>query len=66
MTIAGGGGPFNPTSLTINPGTRVTWTNVGNDRARVRDVAHVFLDSGDLDPGQTFSFTFCVSGTYPN
>ncbi len=39
MTIAGGGGSFSPTSLTINPATRVTWTNIGNDRARVRDVA---------------------------
>jgi len=64
MTISGGGGPFNPTSLTINPATRVTWTNVGNDRARVRDVAHTFLDSGDFDPGQSFSFTWCVPGTY--
>ena len=64
MTIAGGGGPFNPTSLTINAATRVTWTNVGNNRARVRDVNHDFLDSDDLEPGQSYSFTFCVPGTY--
>src|SRR6185436_18555546 len=54
MTISGGG-RFNPTSLTINAGTRVTWTNTGNDRARVRDVSHVILDSGDIQPGQTYS-----------
>ncbi len=66
MSISGGGGPFNPTSLTINPSTRVTWTNVGNNRARVRDVGHVVFDSGDLDPGQAFSFTFCVSGHLSN
>ena len=64
MSISGGGGPFNPTSLTINPGTRVTWTNIGNNRARVRDVNHILFDSGDLEPGQTFSFTFCVSGSF--
>ena len=64
VTIAGGGGSFSPFSLTINAATRVTWTNVGNDRARVRDVDHNFLDSDDLQPGQSYSFTFCVSGTY--
>src|SRR5688572_26988168 len=64
VTIAGGGGGFSPFSLTINAATRVTWTNTGNDRARVRDVDHNFLDSDDLQPGQSFSFTFCVSGTY--
>ena len=64
MTIAGGGGPFNPTSLTIAVATRVTWTNVGNSRARVRDVNHDFLDSDDLQPGQSYSFTWCVPGTY--
>src|SRR5688572_7518015 len=64
VTIAGGGGAFTPFSLTINAATRVTWTNTGNSRARVRDVDHNFLDSDDLNPGQSFSFTFCVSGTY--
>ena len=64
MTIAGGGGSFNPTSLTINASTRVTWTNVGTSRARVRDVNHSFLDSDDIQPGQSYSFTFCLPGTY--
>lgn len=64
MTISGGGGPFNPTSLTINAGTQVTWTNTGNDRARVRDVNHNFLDSGDIQPGQSYAYTFCLPGTY--
>ena len=64
VAIDGGGGPFNPSLLTINAGTRVTWTNIGNSRARVRDVDHTFLDSDDLEPGQSFSFTFCVAGTY--
>src|SRR5687767_11958604 len=64
VAITGGGGPFNPSLLTINAGTRVTWTNVGNSRARVRDIDHNFLDSDDLEPGQSFAFTFCVSGTF--
>ena len=64
VAITGGGGPFNPSLLTVNAGTRVTWTNIGNSRARVRDVDHTFLDSDDLEPGQSFSFTFCVAGTF--
>ena len=35
VAIAGGGGSFNPFSLTVNAATRVTWTNTGNSRARV-------------------------------
>ncbi len=65
VTISGGGGSFNPFSLTIDAGTQVTWTNVGNSRARVRDVDHTFLDSDDLQPGQSFSFTFSAAGEYP-
>lgn len=64
MTIAGGGGSFNPTSLTIVARTQVTWTNVGSSWARVRDVNHSFLDSDDLHPGQPYSFTFCAGGTF--
>lgn len=63
MSISGGGGPFNPTSITIPVGTRLTWTNTGNARARVRDFDHNLIDSDDLQPGQSYSFTFCVPRT---
>jgi plastocyanin len=55
---------FVPSSITVNPGTRVTWTNNGTQRHRVRDISHVLFDSDDLQPGQSFSYTFCNSGTY--
>jgi plastocyanin len=50
---------FSPTDITVKAGTTVTWTN--ND-----SVAHTVTetdsqkgpDSGNLDPGKTFSFTY--------
>ncbi len=56
---------FNPASATISPGTRVTWTNTGTDRHRVRDAGHNLFDSGDFYPGQSFSYVFCAAGLYP-
>jgi hypothetical protein len=63
ISIVPGGG-FVPPSITVNPGTRVTWTNNSGSRARVRDINHVLFDSGDLEPGQSFSYIFCNPGTY--
>ena len=54
---------FNPSSATVAAGTRVTWTNNGTGRHRVRDTNHTFLDSDDIYPGQSFSYTFCNPGT---
>ncbi len=53
---------FNPKSLTVKVGTKVTWTN--ND-----SVTHtVTADNGAFDSpvesGSTFSFTFTKPGTY--
>jgi plastocyanin len=54
---------FQPATLTVPAGTRVTWTN--ND-----SVAHTSTadggawDSGRLDPGQSFSHTFDTPGTF--
>ncbi len=54
---------FDPAALTISKGTAVTWTN--ND-----SVAHTAtadggaFDSGNLDQGKSFSFTFNQSGTF--
>lgn len=53
---------FSPASLTVAPGTTVTWTN--NDA-----VAHtVTADNGSFDskviaPGQSFSYTFAAPGS---
>jgi plastocyanin len=54
---------FNPATITIDPGTRVTWTNNGSNRHRVRDAGHNLFDSDDLNPGQSFSYIFNTPGT---
>ncbi|MBI0584780.1 MAG: cupredoxin family copper-binding protein [Methanomassiliicoccus sp.] len=56
---------FDPTPLTVPVGTTVTWTN--ND-----SIAHTAtstsgpasFDSGLLDQGETYSYTFEQAGTY--
>jgi plastocyanin len=55
---------FDPPNITVAPGTTVTWVN--NDSAphtvTATDPAGAF-DSGTLQPGQSFSFTFTQPGT---
>src|SRR4051794_4168179 len=55
---------FNPASITVAAGTRVTWTNTGSQRHRIRDINHNLFDSDDIYNGQTFSYTFCNGGTF--
>ena len=63
---------FVPATLTVNAGTKVTWTN--NDTA-VHDVTSTdgpsvtaattsLFASGNLNQGDSFSFTFSKPGTY--
>jgi alcohol dehydrogenase (cytochrome c) len=54
---------FSPGNDLVPPGTTVTWTNTGNIGHTVTSDDGIF-DSGDLGPGQTFSFTFDTPGTY--
>src|SRR5688500_8195131 len=61
VSITSGG--FSPNSITINPGTQVTWTNNCCDRVRVRDSQHNLFDSDDFGRGQSFSYTFVSPGT---
>jgi plastocyanin len=55
---------FDPPNITVAPGATVTWVN--NDQAphtvTATDPAGAF-DSGTLQPGQSFSFTFTQPGT---
>ena len=69
---------FEPASLTIAKGTTVTWRNssqmvhtVTDDPGKASNKADAALpsgaqawDSGNLNPGQTFSHTFDTPGTY--
>jgi amicyanin len=55
---------YSPADISVKKGTKVTWTN--ND-----DVAHTVtadsgnaFDSGNMDKGKTFSFTFNTAGTF--
>ena len=72
------GGIYQPATLTVRVGTTVQWKNDGQqvhdttDRPdaalRASDVAYPSgaepFDSGPIQPGQTFSYTFTISGTY--
>jgi plastocyanin len=69
---------FEPASLTVAKGTTVTWRNttqtvhtVTDDPAKASNKADAALpsgaqawDSGNIDPGQSFSHTFDTPGTY--
>ena len=54
---------FSPANMTVAPGTTVTWVN--NGRAPHTSTADDGAwDSGTLQPGESFSFTFDQAGTY--
>jgi plastocyanin len=56
---------FVPNSLTVKVGTTVTWSNSsGAAQSVTSDTANVF-DSGSLDAGATYTFTFSQAGTFP-
>jgi plastocyanin len=55
---------FVPKDLSIAAGDTVTWTNDGQFVHTVTSDDGVF-DSGPLDPGASFTFTFSEGGTHP-
>lgn len=52
---------FNPATITVQKGTTVTWTQM--DSAQHTVTGNGF-DSGNLNKGQTFSWTFNETGTF--
>jgi len=54
---------FEPAELTVAPGTTVIWRNDSPTTHTVTAKNGAF-DSGLLESGQTFSFTFREPGTY--
>ena len=47
-----------PAQLEVSPGTTVTWRNEDDERHRVRSrEGPVEFDSGNLEPGEGFTFT---------
>ena len=63
MTVSIKNFAFNPPNTTVSAGTTVTWVN--NDQAPHTATANDgAFDSGTLQPGQSYSFTFDKPGTY--
>src|SRR5215212_7989250 len=54
---------FDPGQLTVAPGTTVTWVNNGQ-APHTTTADDGTWDSGTLQPGEDFSFTFDQPGTY--
>jgi plastocyanin len=54
---------FQPSALTVAPGTTVTWTNNGFNLHTLTSPDGLF-DSGALAGGQSFSYTFQKAGTF--
>ena len=54
---------FSPPTLTIAAGESVTWTNSDQVVHTATSTSGAF-DSGDLDPGESYTFTFTTPGTY--
>jgi plastocyanin len=55
---------FNPSTLTVKAGTTVTWTNLDSTNHPVASDTGVF-NSGTLNNGQSYSYTFNQTGSYP-
>ena len=55
---------FTPTTLTVAPGTTVTWTNSDDVPHTVVSDDKIFK-SKVLDTDEKFSYTFTKPGTYP-
>jgi plastocyanin len=55
---------FNPSTLTVKVGTTVTWTNLDSTNHPVASDTGVF-NSGTLKNGQSYSYIFNQTGSYP-
>jgi plastocyanin len=60
------GSAFNPSSITIAPGTSITWTNkdvIAHTATSNAGQADTF-DSGTLNTNGTYSYMFNIAGTF--
>lgn len=55
---------FNPSTLQVTVGTKVTWTNADSVSHSTTSDTGIW-DSGLLGNGASFSYTFTQAGTYP-
>ncbi len=56
---------YRPKNLTVKVGTSLTWTNNDTVPQSVTSDAPGLFDSGLLQPGATFSYTFAQTGVFP-
>lgn len=54
---------FNPSTLAVKTGTKVTWVNNDSAPHTITSDSGTLLSSSTLSPGQSFSFTFTNPGT---
>ncbi len=54
---------YTPASVTVQSGTRITWTNT-DSVAHTVTADNSSYSSGSLSPGQTYSLTFTAKGEY--
>jgi plastocyanin len=60
---------YQPSNIQVPVGTVITWTNRDNvphtvTLAHVMQSTHDIWESGQLSPGESFSYTFMSSGTF--
>ncbi|MCE8425591.1 MAG: cupredoxin domain-containing protein [Candidatus Methanoperedens sp.] len=55
---------FVPGTVGISMGTTVIWTNNDGVQHTVTSVPKGAFDSGPIDPGKTYSYTFNQAGTF--
>jgi len=62
--VAIAGYAFRPKTLTVAPGTRVTWTNTDSGSHTIVSDTGAFTASATLATGHSFTHTFSTTGTY--
>ena len=55
---------FNPTSITVDSGVTVTWTNNGAVTHTVTSDSSGLFNSNNITPGGTYSHAFMSKGTF--
>ena len=60
-----GASAYNPNPITVMSGTTVTWTNTDTAAPHTVTSDSPLFDSGNMNTGQIFSFTFQTKGTFP-
>lgn len=64
MVTQNGQYAFQPATLTISKGTKVTWTNTSEAPHTVTSDTNAFNTPSSLQQNQTFSMTFTTAGTF--